>query len=253
MSKGDSKNEWSFDKKLNIAYLVCFIATFLLVMAAFIYVLSVEAADLGVYGKSYPIDEADIEEEIARKLSIYEESWELKKFQENYQKAVTKQIKQPNRVMGIRDAEENRTRKYDPTSYLEEDILVPKGGMSQVDNIKVSEGKEVEYEVLHKAGTAINPLKYMRFNEPLIFVDGNNEQQLEYARKYKDKNPAAKIILIDGKPGYHEVKGNEYYYYYDQWGAYSEKFKIAFVPSIVWQKEGEEVLTVDEIKIEEGE
>ena len=62
-------------------YLVYFIVAFLFIIAAFVYVLLVEAADLGVYGKSYPIKEADIEQEIARKLSIYQENGELEKFQ----------------------------------------------------------------------------------------------------------------------------------------------------------------------------
>ena len=39
------------------------------------------AKDLGSYGKTYPIIEADIEQEIARKLSIYQENGELEKFQ----------------------------------------------------------------------------------------------------------------------------------------------------------------------------
>ena len=105
------KNKWDFDTKLNIVYLLYFIVAFLLIIATSVYVLLVEAADLGVYGKSYPIKEADIEQEIARKLSIYQENGELEKFQKNYQKEVTKQIKNPSRVSGIADAVENRTRR----------------------------------------------------------------------------------------------------------------------------------------------
>jgi conjugal transfer pilus assembly protein TraW len=236
------KNEWDFDKKLNVTY---FIVAFLFIVAAFIYVLSIEAADLGVYGKSYPIKEADIEQEIVRKLSIYQENGELEKFQKNYQKEVTKQIKNPNRVLGITNALENRTRIFDPTIYLEEDIAIPKGGIEQAKK----NPELIEYEVLHKAGTAINPLKYMLFNEPLIFVDGNNEEQLEYARDYQDKDALAKIILIDGKPGFKEINNKEYQYFFDQWGAYSQRFKIVRVPSAVYQKEGDLVLTINEINL----
>ena len=239
------KNKWGFDTKLNIVYLVYFIVAFLFIIAAFVYVLLVEAADLGVYGKSYPIKEADIEQEIARKLSIYQENGELEKFQKNYQKEVTKQIKNPSRVSGITDAVENRTRTFDPTIYLEEDIAIPKGGIEEAKK----NPELIEYEVLHKAGTAINPLNYMLFNEPLIFVDGNNEEQLEYARDYKDKNPLAKIILIDGSPGFKEINGKEYQYFFDQWGAYSQRFKIARVPSVVYQKEGDLVLIINEISL----
>ena len=220
-------------------------------IAVFSYAGLAYAKDLGVYGNSYRISEEDVEEEIGRKLKIFEQSGELKKFQEKYQKEVVRQIKEPNRVVGIKNAEENRTRKYDPTSYLEEDIVVPKDGMSAAENIKNK--KEIEYEILHLAGTAINPLKYMRFNEPLIFIDGRNEEQLKFARRYQDENKLSKIILIDGSPGFVEIEGKEYYYFFDQWGAYSERFKIVNVPSIVWQKEGEETLTIDEIYIKEKE
>ena len=109
--------------------------------------------------------------------------------------------------------------------------------------------ESIKYEVAYKAGTAINPLDYMKFNEPLIFVDGNNEEQLKYARDYQDKNRLAKIILIDGKPGFKEVEGREYHYFFDQWGAYSQRFKIAKVPSVVYQKEGAKVLTISEINL----
>lgn len=246
-----NKVEWNFDQKINLAYLFYIGGAVFFFMAVFSYISLAHAKDLGVYGNSYRITERDAEEEIGRKLKILEQSGELKKFQEKYQKEVVRQIKEPNRVVGIKNSEENRTRKYDPTTYLEEDIVVPKGGMLAAENIKNE--KEIEYEMLRQAGTPINPLKYMRFNEPLIFVDGRNEQQLKFARAYQDENKLAKIILIDGSPGLKEIEGKEYYYFFDQWGAYSERFKIVNVPSIVWQKEGEEVLTIDEVYIKENE
>ena len=81
-------------------------------IAVFSYAGLAYAKDLGVYGNSYRISEEDVEEEIGRKLKIFEQSGELKKFQEKYQKEVVRQIKEPNRVVGIKNAEENRTRKY---------------------------------------------------------------------------------------------------------------------------------------------
>lgn len=240
------KNSWDFDKGLKVIRIVYLIIVLALIIGIFMYIISVEAKDLGVYGKTYNIKEVDIEEEMKRKLTIYEKNGELEKFQKKYQKEVTRQIKNPNRVIGISNATENKLRIYDPIVYLEEDIQVPKGGIERAK----ANPEAIEYEVLHKAGTEINPLKYMDFTEPLIFIDGKNEAQLKYARRYQDNNLAAKIILIDGKPGYNEVNGKEYYYYFDQWGAYSEKFQISKVPSIVYQKKGELVLTIEEIVVE---
>ena len=240
------KKAWDFDKVIKLVRIIYLLIVLGFSIGIFMWVLNAKAKDLGVYGKTYNIKEADIEEEIKRKLAIYKENGELEKFQKKYQKEVSRQIKDPNRVMGISNATENKTRIYDPTTYLEEDIQVPKGSIEQAKR----EPDKIEYEVLYKAGTEINPLKYMDFTEPLIFIDGKNEAQLEYARRYQDNNLATKIILIDGKPGYKEVDGNEYYYYFDQWGAYSEKFQITKVPSIVYQKKGELVLTIEEIAVE---
>lgn len=241
-----NKNAWDFDKILKLTRIIYLLITLAFFLGIFMWIASVEAKDLGVYGKTYNIKEADIEEEMKRKLTIYEENGELEKFQKKYQKEVTRQIKNPNRVIGISNATENKLRIYNPSVYLEEDIQVPKGGIEQAK----ANPEAIEYEVLHKAGTEINPLKYMDFTEPLIFIDGKNEAQLEYARRYQDNNLATKIILIDGNPGYKEVEGKEYYYYFDQWGAYSEKFQISKVPSIVYQKKGDLVLTIEEIAVE---
>jgi conjugal transfer pilus assembly protein TraW len=252
----NNKNERDFEKKINIIYWIYVIFVVIFIMAMmFLLVGRLGAKDFGLYGKNHMIAEPDIQSDIRRKLEIYERGGKLKEFEDNYKKVVIKQIKEPNRVVGIANASKDSTRKLDPITEIEEDIMIPKG-LSQVMDARDYQaqlnGKEVEYEVLYKAGTMVNPLKYMRFNEPLIFIDGNNEEQLEFARNRHDENPLSRIILIDGKPGLREVDGREYYYYFDQWGAYSERFNISNVPSVVWQKEGEEVLTIDEIKLEKG-
>jgi conjugal transfer pilus assembly protein TraW len=252
----NNKKEWSFDKKINFVYLIYVIlgVIFIAVMI-FVLLMEVSAKDFGTYGRSHMIAEPDIHSDIKRKLEIYERGGKLKEFEDNYKRVVIKQIKEPNRVVGIANASKDSTRKLDPTTEIEEDIMIPKGLSQVMDAIDYQAQlnvEEIEYEVLYKAGTRVNPLKYMRFNEPLIFIDGSNEEQLEFARNRHDENPLSRIILIDGKPGLREVAGREYYYYFDQWGAYSERFNISNVPSVVWQKEGEEVLTIDEIKLEKG-
>lgn len=208
--------------------------------------------DLGIYGDTHPISEIDIRVEISNKLEGYRDSGKLEEFNERYRDTVTKQIKQPSRVVGITDATKDRRRAFDPTVELEEDIMIPKGALNTNEyraKLKGIKEENTEYEILYKAGTKINPLRYMVFNEPLIFVDGNNEEQMKFARDYQDSNPLSKIILIDGNAGFKEIEGKEYYYYFDQWGTYSGRFNIAFVPSVVYQKEGEEVLTIEEISL----
>lgn len=209
----------------------------------------VHARDLGKYGSTYTIIEPDLLEDIESKLKEYEESGKLEEFNKKYREKIKRQIRRPNRVSGITNATENNIRKFDPTTELEEDIVIPRNELPKNSN----NPEKIEYETLYKAGTKINPLDYMLFNELLIFIDGKIEEQREFANSYHDKNPLAKIILINGKPGIHKVEGREYYYYFDQWGAYSSRFNIALVPSVIYQKKNEKVLTIEEVKLEAKE
>ena len=218
----------------------------LILIAALIYSNFVFSKDFGKYGSTYVITEPDILEGINKKLQNYQRSGKLEEFQKKYREEVKKQIKHPNRVLGITNAEETRIRKFDPTTELEEDIVIPSSEQSKTP-IKP---EKIAYKVLHKAGTKINPLDHMLFNEPLVFIDGGIEAQRDFANKYKDKNPLTKIILINGKPGIQRVGDKEYYYYFDQWGAYSSRFNIAVVPSILYQLNNEKVLTIEEVNLQ---
>ena len=144
-----------------------------------LFLRGVYARDLGKYGNTYIITEPDLLEDIGNKLQHYQESGKLEKFNEKYREEVKRQIKRPNRVVGIVKATENRTREFDPTIELEEDIFIS-------DNIGYKDGKRsgitsdvvgggIRYKLLYKAGTKINPLDYMVFNEPLVFIDGDDD------------------------------------------------------------------------------
>ena len=218
---------------------------FLIVVAVFMNLLCY-AKNLGTYGSTYVIAEPDILEVIERKLDNYDRSGELEEFKNKYSEEVKRQIKSPHRVTGIENAKQNRIRKFDPSTVLDEDIIVPK-------NNNVKDLEKIEHEVLYKAGTKINPLEHMLFNESLIFIDGEIDAQREFANSYQDKNPLTKIILIDGKPGIQKIGDKEYYYYFDQWGAYSTKFNIVVVPSIVYQLNNEKVLTIEEVSLRNEE
>ena len=135
------------------------------IAGSFLFLLNeVYGRDLGVYGDTYNITESDIRVEISNKLAGYRDSDKLKEFNERYRDAVTKQIKQPSRVVGITNATEDRRRVFDPTVELEEDIMIPKGSLDinqYQAKLKGIKEENTEYEILYKAGTKINPLRYM--------------------------------------------------------------------------------------------
>lgn len=47
-------------------------------------------------------------------------------------------------------------------------------------------------------------------------------------------------------------QSQEYQYFFDQRGAYSQRFKIVKVPSVVYQKEKGKALTIEEVDLTRG-
>jgi len=190
--------------------------------------------DLGKYGHSFEIEEPDMLSVIEDKLKVYQESGFLETIQDNYREKLKRQIKRPNKVAGIIKATQNSFRTFDPTVELEEDIV------------------GLENKVLYVKGTKINPLDYQVFDESMLFIDGDDNLQLDFANGYFDKHSNTTIILVNGEPGLKEINGKEYFYYFDQWGALSNRFGIKAVPSVISQVPEQKTLTIEEIYLDEA-
>ena len=182
------------------------------------------AADLGTDGATFKITENDLLTVIEKRLLEAENSGALERFTDNLKQ---KMINEPAPVPNIYKASKDTTREFDPSVYLEEDII--------------AKGK-----VLYAKGTKINPLDHMDFKK-MIFIDGEDKRQREFANIEADKDEDLVVILTSGKPGLQTVDEKNYYYFFDQFGLYSKRFDIQKVPSVVYQKTGEKVLTIDEI------
>ena len=202
----------------------------LIVLLLSLYSLSAYAKDLGVWGPRFQISEPNLLDQIESKINVYQKNGELERFHQRYLDEFKKQVIKPNKIIGISKVVKEQYRKLDPTTELEEDI-------------------RIDQELLYAKGTKINPLDYMLFDEPLIFIDGEDIEQVKFAHGYYDKNPKSRIILINGEPGLKEIEQQEYYYYFDQWGAYSSRFSIVHVPSLVYQENNQKVLTIWEVKL----
>lgn len=172
------------------------------------------AKDFGVVGHSYEILEQDIIEYIKAKLA----NQDLEVLNQEMQKKVKARISRPEPVIGITDAKENREYYYDPTFVLEEDIRDHKG------------------QVIHKKGKVINPLSKVGLSNELIFINGDNVDQVEYAlNQYKTLQEKAKIILTSGSPTKLQRAHKEVIIYFDQFGALTKKLGIKAVPAMVKQ------------------
>lgn len=170
--------------------------------------------DFRVVGHSYEILEKDIIEYIKEKLAHQD----LEALNHEMREKVKARLSSPEPVAGIANAKENREYYYDPTFILEEDIRDHKG------------------QLIHAKGTEINPLSKVPLHNALIFINGDNEKQVEYAfAEYKAQNEKAKIILTSGSPTKLQKEHNDIWIYFDQFGALTKKLGIKAVPAIVKQ------------------
>lgn len=192
----------------------------LLMLILLIYSIAVSryshAKDFGVVGHSYEIIEQDIIEYIKAKLV----NQDLEALNQEMQEKVKARISRPEPVVGITDARENREEyTFDPTFVLREDIRDHKG------------------QLIHVKGTEINPLSRLPLGKVLIFINGENEKQVEYAfAEYKAQNDKAKIILTSGSPTKLQKAHKDIWIYFDQFGALTKKLGIKAVPAVVKQE-----------------
>lgn len=189
----------------------------------------VYSEELGVYGKTYPITEPDLLEVIQARAGQFVNSTEWDKFKQKTIARVKNYILNPPPVSGITDAKRASTHYYDPSFYLDHDLIDPTSG-----------------RLIAKQGV-YNPLSYKPFLSELIFINGNNENQVHWAvNRYKTNHKKTKIILTSGK--YIDLdKTYKIWFYYDQNGKYTSKLSITEVPSVVYQ-EGKR-LRIDSIDV----
>src|SRR4029077_12524398 len=102
--------------------------------------------------------------------------------------------------------------------------------------------------VFHKAGTTLNPLELHSLKHPLLFINGDDLEQVTWAKKYIHLNP--KIILVNGSP-FNLMQALDIPIYFDQGGTIIKKLGIKQVPARVEQEDKK--LVISEVKLEAGE
>lgn len=172
------------------------------------------ARDLGVVGPVYPIAEQDMLETIEQRLTALEESGELARIEDDAKARYQAYVERPEGVRLPR-AKQNRTYYVDPSLTVPYDI------------------KDHEGRIIHPAGTTVNPLDYMTLSKLLLFFDGDDPVQVEWARSMIDGDPVhIKPILTNG-PVLALMKEWQVRLYFDQRGQLVERFDIERVPALV--------------------
>lgn len=172
---------------------------------------------LGIVGKVYPISEPDMIEYIKAKANSLVQSGQWQQIQNKAIVDVKQKINHPTPVAGITDAAETKTWYYKPMVTLKEDLTDTRG------------------HIIAKAGS-YNALRYKPFDVQLIFINGDNSKQVEWAlTKNQESDVRTKIVLTSGS--FMDLdKKHKVWFYYDQNGKYTQKLNITHVPAIVKQE-----------------
>ena len=186
------------------------------------------AANLGAQGSVYDIKEQDALVWITERLTNMEVNGEIEAQNQKLKDKALSTIERPASVSNLKPTKNPRTFEKDLSITIPLDI------------------KDNDGNILQKAGTKINPLISTVTPKSLIFFDGDDPKQLNWAlEEYKRKNGLAKLVLVNGAP-LELMRQYDIPFYFDQAGKLSEYFKLEQVPATVHQQH--EKLIISEIK-----
>ena len=118
-------------------------------------------------------------------------------------------------------------RTFDPSYTVERDLADHKG------------------QVFAHKGQVVNPFDTVPFARTLIFIDGDDEKQIEWLKSFKPQTQIVKIILLNGD--LREVTEKlDTDLYFDQNGALVKRFGIKAIPSVIDEMPNQKLLRIRE-------
>lgn len=183
--------------------------------------------DLGFHGTTFEIAEPCLLKTLTARLKAYQETGKLEVLQNAFKERVQKSLQRPRPVEGLLKAEEFRSRVFDPSTTLSEDI------------------KDLHGTILGRKGQVINPLDYNGFGADLLFLDGDDDEQVAWARR---QAPESKWILTKGAPFILQDQEDRLVFF-DQGGILTRHFGLQALPTRIRQ-EGKRLI-LEEIPCQE--
>ena len=175
---------------------------------------SANARDYGQQGAVFPLIERDLLAQIQSRLVAMENSGETHRLNAELKRRTIARVNRPEPVAGLAAATQTRSWAFDPTSTLAADIRGAKG------------------ELIWAKGARVNPLDSVPLRAPLLFIDGDDPDQLGWALQ---QNARVKLILTRGAP-LMLMKANQRRFYFDQGGKLVKHFGIGALPARVVQQ-----------------
>jgi conjugal transfer pilus assembly protein TraW len=188
--------------------------------------ISARATDFGTQGASFKV----IEEPFIQMMKKRMEKVDIEAEKEKIQTRAKRSVETPTPINSIKSAVENRIFYFDPSYTLDKDAVLPCG------------------KILHKAGATVNPLEHMELNRRMFFIDGRNQEQVEWLKEQL-KTPKTKagsqiiedrVILVGGSVfKIKEELGEDHSdkVYFDQAGELTTRFGIKASPAVVVQED----------------
>lgn len=174
------------------------------------------AKDFGTYGDVYPVKEPSFIESLQSKIKEMVDNGEWEKHKKKYIDETMGAFKRPA-GHELPHATTSSSRLYDPSIVLQMDI-------------QLADGK-----YLARRGDYINPLEQTNMNNPIAMIDGDDEKQVAWAIKMREKEPKTKIILVNGNWYDLSVK-HKFQFFFDQTGEFINRLDIKKTPSYISQQ-----------------
>ena len=173
------------------------------------------ARDYGQQGTHFPIIELDLLKQIQSRLQTMDKNGDIDRLNQKLKARTIARVNRPKSVTGLVRATKTTTRLFDPTITLQADIL------------------DHDKRRIWAKGTRVNPLDTVPLRAALVFLDGDDPAQLEWA--FGQKTKTAKLILTKGAP-LKLMKARQRRFYFDQGGKLTAHFEIKALPAMVDQQ-----------------
>lgn len=194
------------------------LALSLAALAGWPVVSALHAADHGQMGETFPIIEADLLATIETRLRTLEANGGIERLQNQMREQAVASVRRPRPVAGITPATARREWLFDPSMVLEDDIVDAKGNL------------------IAARGTRVNPLDHVSLGQDLVFVDGTDAAQIDWAVRTFSA-AMAKVIFVAGSP-FDAMKPYQRRFWFDQGGQLTSKFGIRHTPAVVTSAAG---------------
>lgn len=175
-----------------------------------------QAQDHGQMGQTWPVIEPDLLSVIKARLDHAQATGKLDEMNQQFAAKVKDRVMRPVPVPGMARAEETRSWEFDPAIVVENDIRDHQGNL------------------IAARGQRVNPLATSGLSKKLVFVDGDDPAEVEWALGH-GPDERAKIIFVDGSP-FESMKTHQRRFYFDQEGKLSSHFGITRTPALVEAK-----------------